>query len=327
MNFTDIKLTGTNSIQVTDSLNSLLMGLKMTVTNSTVIPNDIKLNIYVEGGENKLRNYEFSLDNKLSVGDYILITPKFVNDKVNMTAFVNRNGSIEELGYQPISLYEGFNEIYTNYTNASLEVIYPKDCDTVKYFLNNALYNTNDSCNIEDFSDYFTLGTDGLDGEFNNINIKCITSANNKFSLDSEGNLFVNSVTSLNGNNNSIDFNEIYPVGSIYMNVTNVNPGTLFGGSWEQIKDRFLLASGNTYSNGSTGGEATHTLTVNEMPSHKHNTQGQWSTAGTGNRCLSYNKISGDPVRSDNPILATGGGAAHNNMPPYLAVYIWKRIS
>lgn len=62
----------------------------------------------------------------------------------------------------------------------------------------------------------------------------------------------------------------IYPIGSIYLSVNSVDPSTLFGGTWEKIKDRFLLSSGDTYSNGSIGGEASHTLTINEMPSHKH---------------------------------------------------------
>ena len=57
-----------------------------------------------------------------------------------------------------------------------------------------------------------------------------------------------------------------YPVGSIYMSVNNINPANFFGGKWEQIKDRFLLACGSTYSNGSTGGEAIHQLTVDELP-------------------------------------------------------------
>jgi microcystin-dependent protein len=62
----------------------------------------------------------------------------------------------------------------------------------------------------------------------------------------------------------------IYPVGSIYMSVNNVNPSTIFGGTWEQIKDKFLLACGDTYNNGATGGEATHTLNANEIPTHNH---------------------------------------------------------
>jgi microcystin-dependent protein len=62
----------------------------------------------------------------------------------------------------------------------------------------------------------------------------------------------------------------IYPVGSIYMSVNNVNPSELFGGTWQQIKDTFLLASGDVYNNGATGGEATHTLSASEIPTHTH---------------------------------------------------------
>ncbi len=118
-----------------------------------------------------------------------------------------------------------------------------------------------------------------------------------------------------------------YPVGSIYLSVNSTNPGTIFGGSWEQIKDRFLLACGNSYSNGSTGGESTHKLTINEMPSHNHGFQsGRWfwaESAGGGEIINSQSETSYAFKRgTDN----TGGSQAHNNMPPYLAVYVWKRV-
>ena len=61
-----------------------------------------------------------------------------------------------------------------------------------------------------------------------------------------------------------------YPVGSIYLSVNNVNPSSFFGGTWVQIKDKFILAAGDYYSNGATGGAATVTLTVSNMPSHSH---------------------------------------------------------
>ena len=68
--------------------------------------------------------------------------------------------------------------------------------------------------------------------------------------------------------------NLIYPIGSLYWTskapTDNGDPNNLFGGTWVQIKDRFVLASGDTYSNGATGGAATVTLTTNEMPSHNH---------------------------------------------------------
>lgn len=62
----------------------------------------------------------------------------------------------------------------------------------------------------------------------------------------------------------------IYPVGSIYMSVNNVNPGTLFGGTWQAITGRFLLAASSTYPLGTTGGAANKQLSVNEMPAHTH---------------------------------------------------------
>ena len=64
--------------------------------------------------------------------------------------------------------------------------------------------------------------------------------------------------------------NLVYPVGSIYWSSKNTNPGALFGGTWTQIKDKFILAAGDSYSNGATGGAATVTLSVSNMPSHSH---------------------------------------------------------
>lgn len=124
----------------------------------------------------------------------------------------------------------------------------------------------------------------------------------------------------------------IYPVGSVYISINNTNPQNLFGGTWKQIKDRFLLACGDTYSNGSTGGEATHQLTVNEMPSHNHtgrsNTDGlvQHMTATAGTYVIIQEGNSGEVYKyaTTNDV---GGNQAHNNMPPYLAVFIWKRTA
>ena len=136
----------------------------------------------------------------------------------------------------------------------------------------------------------------------------------------------------------SIGFNDVYPLGSIYMSVNNVNPSILFGGNWEQIKDRFLLAKGDTYAtNGATGGEASHTLNINEMPSHNH-TQAQHrhkqaNKYSNGSGSASAYVYSSNRTAVDHytdyqtpTINNTGGGQAHNNMPPYLVVNVWKRI-
>ena len=104
--------------------------------------------------------------------------------------------------------------------------------------------------------------------------------------------------------------NLVYPIGSIYMSANLVSPATLFGGTWTQIKDTFLLAAGNTYAAGSTGGEAEHVLTVDEMPEHSH---------GLGYRNYKNMTTGGT--------LSIGGSQPHNNMPPYLTVYMWKRIA
>lgn len=147
-------------------------------------------------------------------------------------------------------------------------------------------------------------------------------------------------VTSVNGQtgdvviSSGLTFDDIYPVGSIYMSVNSTNPGTLFGGTWEQIEDTFLLAAGTNYTAGATGGEATHTLQVSEIPSHNHaqssvSTQRAISTTTSG----ATNYIErGSGVYYTNTLNnfttgSKGGGGAHNNMPPYIVVYMWKRTA
>ena len=120
--------------------------------------------------------------------------------------------------------------------------------------------------------------------------------------------------------------NLIYPIGSIYLSVNSTSPQQLFGGEWEQIKDKFLLSAGDTYSSGSEGGEATHTLTVGEMPPHRHaiflNSSGSSEFWGASPGCVSQ-----QDGTIKNATDTAGGGAAHHNMPPYIAVYVWKRTA
>ena len=166
--------------------------------------------------------------------------------------------------------------------------------------------------------------------------------------------------------------NIIYPIGSIYMSVNSTSPATLFGGTWVRIEDTFLLAAGTTYAAGGTGGNTTHTLQEEELPSHTHglnshthgagtyaavevsdhthNVQGFRSVASSsgGNPVVAYKKISGDAASTSTPVLsggghghtisgtsgaasgnteATGNGTAFSILPPYLAVYVWKRTA
>lgn len=120
----------------------------------------------------------------------------------------------------------------------------------------------------------------------------------------------------------------VFPIGYTFITTdSDFDPNTSFGGTWVRIKDRFLLASGDTYTNGATGGEATHTLTINEMPSHTHEpislAYGNPNTAPQG---LNYAE-NGVGKQTKGWLSSAGGGQAHNNMPPYLAVMIWKRTA
>jgi hypothetical protein len=120
----------------------------------------------------------------------------------------------------------------------------------------------------------------------------------------------------------------VYPIGSIYMSVNSTSPAELFGGAWERIEDTFLLAAGTNHAAGQTGGEETHTLTVNEMPSHTHSA---WFYNASGNKSFGYNYgnkgYASQEQTSSSGIENNGGGQPHNNMPPFLAVYVWKRTA
>ena len=87
------------------------------------------------------------------------------------------------------------------------------------------------------------------------------------------------------------------------------------------------MTAGNTYTAGTTGGEATHTLTVDEMPSHQHTITVH--TGGNPDGWSDYGRSYWSNVwgTSDPSTSLVGGGQAHNNMPPYLVVYAWRRVS
>ena len=124
-----------------------------------------------------------------------------------------------------------------------------------------------------------------------------------------------------------------WPIGSIYMSVSNTSPASLFGGTWERISERFLLGASSSYSAGSTGGEFAHTLTQSELPNYSLSVTNGSNVirSKTGNSADAYVQTQsggwGIPNwESKTVTVASGGsGEAHNNMPPYLAVYMWKR--
>lgn len=140
----------------------------------------------------------------------------------------------------------------------------------------------------------------------------------------------------------------IYPIGAIYLSVSPINPKTLFGGDWEAISQgRFLLGAGSPEANTANdfgdlqnsgyifhvndrGGAYKHTLLTTEIPAHRHQIKtnnDDWNnSAGGGNFGTTHDGANGwanNNWYTEN----TGGGVAHNNMPPYTVVYMWKRVA
>lgn len=151
-----------------------------------------------------------------------------------------------------------------------------------------------------------------------------------------------------------------HPVGSYYWSSNAITPALLFGGTWEQVTDKFLLAAGTTYAVGSTGGEASHTLTTTEIPGHTHGSKSLTGYAGDimtdyGNEAANgtnslynsgilswtdnaarkrdftgngnYRGLKRLNINATHEHTSVGGDGAHNNMPPYIAAYCWKRTS
>lgn len=102
------------------------------------------------------------------------------------------------------------------------------------------------------------------------------------------------------------------------------SPASFIGGTWERIKDTFILAAGDTYAAGSTGGEAEHTLTVQEMPAHNHPIL---TGSGSNQQYGAKIETSSSGAFENYAIQSSGGSAPHNNMPPYMTAYIWRRIA
>ena len=120
-----------------------------------------------------------------------------------------------------------------------------------------------------------------------------------------------------------------YPVGTIIETTSEVSPAQLYGGTWEEFGQGKVLVGRDTSDSDfniilKTGGEKTHTLSVEEMPSHAHGTYMCYVPAESGKTVgASWINSSGGEVKTYN----TGGSQAHNNLQPYIVVYRWRRIA
>ena len=141
------------------------------------------------------------------------------------------------------------------------------------------------------------------------------------------------------------NFDKVYPVGSIYISTSSANPSTIYGGTWERYGQGKTLVGLNESETefstiNKTGGEKTHTLTINEMPSHNHDFR-----YSTDNAVTFYNAgVGKDGTYTGDNFLGfsnsvslfasyvvvlsnTGSSQPHNNLQPYITVYMWKRVS
>ena len=115
----------------------------------------------------------------------------------------------------------------------------------------------------------------------------------------------------------------IYPVGSIYLSYSHVNPGTLFGGTWARIENTFLWACDADGVIGTTGGEKTVKLTAANLPAHNHG--GTYTNAGSGTKTHAWLASGGSAMAYE--AVNVGEGTAHNNMPPYIHIAAWRRTA
>ncbi len=204
------------------------------------------------------------------------------------------------------------------------------------------------------FKDAFTKTGNQLNLEVNHAKVDCITSQNNKFSLDEEGNLTVKSITLEKDNSSNLDKNAvcnlIYPVGSLYMSISSTNPTNLFGGTWERITGYYLYAGngGNTAGSNTSSGPSTNStgstaLTLEQMPSHRHgnnnsvpNTFGYAVMTTEANKFLSKSNEGVGSVKEMYDTGLNGGGQGHTHTlnnhthtvtPLRYEVYMWKRTA
>lgn len=151
------------------------------------------------------------------------------------------------------------------------------------------------------------------------------------------------------------DIDKVYPIGSVYISANNANPNAIIGGTWEEFATGRTLIGYNPDDDdlkaiGMTGGEKTHTLTVEEMPLHNHSA----STGGAGRHkhtvgyrkrqdaygkgtmdAMHWNMGTASTIETSEvenhshkvTVESTGSGIAHNNMMPYITVRMWKRTA
>lgn len=186
----------------------------------------------------------------------------------------------------------------------------------------------------------FTKENDNINLRVNNASVTCLTSNNNNFNLDSDGNLTVKSINFLEQQALAMQdvFDKVYPVGSIYMTFNDVSPATLFGGTWDRVaKGRTLVGIDEDDvdfdESKKVGGIKNVQLTLNQIPSHYHDGL-FWggitgdAISGNGGTVNHLVELKWFKAANDNPFTTgrAGGSKPHSNLQPYITCYIWSRI-
>lgn len=320
---------------VTDGLKTLIDALDVRVTN---IENTSDVTVYSNGVLSSGTNGTPGTDSRYNVDPIVIYAAT--------TANITLSGSQTIDGSSPA---DGSFILVKNQTNATENGIYQYSSSSIwarhnDYLSPNALkgkiFNVVNGTNNGgrmfylpkvNFTDGSAFGTDDiLYAEY----FGSIAPKGNKVVMrDASGHVKTSLPSSADDAvNKGALLNLIYPVGSIYWTGKapndNGDPNVLFGGTWTQIKDKFILAAGDTYSNGATGGSATVTLTKNQIPSHTHTFRGSAVTSGSGGvdhtHGINHRHYTGGNtgyISSDHTHSGTTGGMSGNATGAIRAYY------
>lgn len=244
-------------------------------------------------------------------GDYIKAV-----FSAKITALNNKNTAVYTLRYKKGTATSytsvSFSELASTYTVTDKAYIFAADSNSSYDVEVEAKDRHGTATRSTSASTAFTLMNWGADGTSMGIGKVAEKAGTIQIALDVE---FLGKVK-------GAIFDAIYPVGSIYIAYNHTNPATLFGGTWTRLSGGFLWGSQAGDTIGQTGGEKTVTLTLNQIPTHNHG--GTYTNAGTA-RTHAWLASGGSAMGYDT--VEAGGGQAHNNMPPYIQVSIWRRTA
>ena len=198
--------------------------------------------------------------------------------------------------------------------------------------LSNAVTSTHTELNLLD-------GVTANTTELNYVDVATLGTAEASKAVTADANKDITGIRNLtitgalSAGSGLVTMSDIYPVGSIYINAAvTTNPATLLGfGTWVAFGTGRMMVGYDASDTDfdalqETGGAKTHTLTTSELPSHTHNNPAGISPAPNAND-LDITGGNGATVASNVVTDATGGGSAHNNMPPYIVAYMWRRTA